>query len=814
MAKVKLHNPELAANSQFSNLVVESLTTDPTLVGTSAVGRLWFNNTDKTFKGGFLNDAGDATDIKPIGVDNSAEVQANTDAIAQEVIDRTTGDTTLQGNIDTETTNRTTADTTLQGNIDTVSTDLATETTNRTTADTALDTRITDLESAVGTNIGDLSTLTTDSKDNLVNAINELDAHADTNATAVTTETTNRTTADTALQGNIDTVSTDLATETTNRTTADTALQGNIDTLTADVATNYLDKTTTTAQAVAADTTFSSNLVIQGDLTVSGTTTTINTETLQVADNIITLNNGIGAIDPTENAGLEVDRGNDGLTTIIQWNETLDQVEVQEAGTLKKVATTDYVDTQISSTNSDITALDTRVTTAETNITSNDTDIATNVTNINNLQTELDATQTAAGLNADGTYTADNTTNYLATATSLTTADKALDTQLKTTNDNVATETTNRTTADTALDTRITDLESAVGTNIGDLSTLTTDAKDNLVNAINELDAHADTNASDMASEITTRATADTTIATGAGLNIDGTYTANALTNYITTATDLANADKLLDTQSKVNADAIAAVDTRVTSLEDVVTGNIGDLSTLSTDNKDTLVNAINEVDSHIDTEVTNRTTADTTLQTNIDTEGTTRTTNDDALGVRIDNVNTASGLSNDTYTADASTTYLTTATDLMNADKVLDTTIKTNVDNLAATTATNGTNLIGYEGYTESNTNIVNPTIETVAGDLKTTIDTIASLVNTKIHDIENRYVKGEVADADKSDTYTLAHNLDTEFVDVSVQVYDTLESVWRFDLVVIEVIDVNVVKISLASGSAEQIRYVIQGY
>ena len=364
-------------------------------------------------------------------------------------------------------------------------------------------------------------------------------------------------------------------------------------------------------------------------------------------------------------------------------------------------------------------------------------------------------------------------------------------------------------------------MEANVGGATGDLTNLTTDAQDNLVNAINEVDAHADTNATDIASEITNRVNADTNIQseldatqTGAGLGVDGTYTADTLTNYITTATDLANADKLLDGQIKTNVDEIGALDTRVTTIETATSGNIGDLTTLTTEAKDNLVNAINEVDANIDTEVSTRGTEITRVEGLVTTEAGTRGDADTALDTRIDNVNTAAGITGDTYTADATTNYLTTATDLMNADKVLDTTIKLNLDNLAATTATNGTNLIGYEGYTEADTNIVNPTIETTAGDLKTTIDTIASLVNTKIHDIENRYVKGEVADADKSDTYTLAHNLDTEFVDVSVQVYDTEEAVWRFDLVVIEVIDVNVVKISLASGSADQIRYVIQGY
>ena len=47
---------------------------------------------------------------------------------------------------------------------------------------------------------------------------------------------------------------------------------------------------------------------------------------------------------------------------------------------------------------------------------------------------------------------------------------------------------------------------------------------------------------------------------TGAGLNANGTYTADGAANYIDTATSLFNADQLLDAQIKVNADAIAAL--------------------------------------------------------------------------------------------------------------------------------------------------------------------------------------------------------------------------------------------------------------
>jgi hypothetical protein len=68
--------------------------------------------------------------------------------------------------------------------------------------------------------------------------------------------------------------------------------------------------------------TFGTSVVIDGNLTVSGTTTTISTETVTIADNIIVLNsNAAGAA--TESAGFEIERGTDTNVQFL-WNETND----------------------------------------------------------------------------------------------------------------------------------------------------------------------------------------------------------------------------------------------------------------------------------------------------------------------------------------------------------------------------------------------------------------------------------------------------------------------------------------------------------
>lgn len=68
--------------------------------------------------------------------------------------------------------------------------------------------------------------------------------------------------------------------------------------------------------------TFGTSVVIDGNLTVSGTTTTVSTETVTIADNIIVLNsNAAGAA--TESAGFEIERGTDTNVQFL-WNETND----------------------------------------------------------------------------------------------------------------------------------------------------------------------------------------------------------------------------------------------------------------------------------------------------------------------------------------------------------------------------------------------------------------------------------------------------------------------------------------------------------
>lgn len=84
------------------------------------------------------------------------------------------------------------------------------------------------------------------------------------------------------------------------------------------------------------------------------------------------------------------------------------------------------------------------------------------------LQSELDATQTGAGLGTNGAYSANSGTNYLASVTSLKAADEALDTQLKSVADAVASN-----------DSDISTLQSNVSSNDSDIATLQSNVSSN-----------------------------------------------------------------------------------------------------------------------------------------------------------------------------------------------------------------------------------------------------------------------------------------------------------------------------------------------
>lgn len=141
--------------------------------------------------------------------------------------------------------------------------------------------------------------------------------------------------------------------------------------------------------------------------------------------------------------------------------------------------------------------------------------------NTTSITSEINAIETGAGLNSDGTFTAPTGTNYLGSITTLKDGLVALDTQVKTNAD------------------AITTLQDRATTDEGLITGLQT-----------EIDA----------------------VETGVGLNTDGTYTAPVGTNYISAEATIKAALVALDTQIKTNTDTGPL---KVTKAGDSMTGNL-----------------------------------------------------------------------------------------------------------------------------------------------------------------------------------------------------------------------------------------------
>jgi hypothetical protein len=95
--------------------------------------------------------------------------------------------------------------------------------------------------------------------------------------------------------------------------------QGNTNIAVVDSGTGTVTVTVDGSTALTVDAT---GVVVAGNFTVSGTTTSVNSNTISLADNIITLNSDATG-SATQNAGIEVERGDD-TNVQIRWNEGSD----------------------------------------------------------------------------------------------------------------------------------------------------------------------------------------------------------------------------------------------------------------------------------------------------------------------------------------------------------------------------------------------------------------------------------------------------------------------------------------------------------
>jgi len=169
--------------------------------------------------------------------------------------------------------------------------------------------------------------------------------------------------------------------------------------------------TVTLKNTIIGNRTFSNNLIVDGDFTVNGTTTFVNTTQLEITDNIITLAKGNSAGSGVD-AGIEIDRGTNPLANLI-WDES---ASVWVAGTAgSELALLTNVGTGLSR-NNNVVSLDTTqvaIDLAGLGLTNNgskiDVDLATNpglVFDGNGLKANID--NSTLIINASGQIEVDN----------------------------------------------------------------------------------------------------------------------------------------------------------------------------------------------------------------------------------------------------------------------------------------------------------------------------------------------------------------------------------------------------------------------
>jgi hypothetical protein len=257
-------------------------------------------------------------------------------------------------------------------------------------------------------------------------------------------------------------------------------------------------------------------------------------------------------------------------------------------------------------------------------------------TRVDAVQTELDVTQTAAGLNADGTLTAPENTVNLGGISTLKAGLVALDGAI-----------VNEAQIRSATD-------AAIASQLANEAQLRSDGDANLQAQLTawvetELAEGAQSDAAEVAARIAgdaaLQAELDQTQAS-IGLGTDGKMGSLETTNFMSAATTVFSAAFALDTQLKVVTDGLA-------------------------------------------NEVSMRDTADTNFTTALNTEIATRISQDTAIGAELNTTQSGAGLESDgTYAAPTGTNYLNTTTSLKDGLLVLDVVAKTNAEAILANLA------------------------------------------------------------------------------------------------------------------------------
>jgi surfactin synthase thioesterase subunit len=363
---------------------------------------------------------------------------------------------------------------------------------------------------------------------------------------------------------------------------------------------------------------------------------------------------------PTQNAvKIYVDSN---IATVNASTATLQATVNENATAATKLISS--VQADVDQNESDSDAADT---TLQTNI---DNLIVNTSNNTSSLQSELDATQSGAGLNTDGTYSANATTTYIATSASLVNATENLDVALAAAQADVNQNESDSDAAETTLQININTLSSTVSTNFKStaitIAAVQADVDANET-ASNTSDAALQTNIDALSSTVTSNNTASNTAIAVVQADVD----ANETASNIADAALQTNIDALSSTVTSNNTASNAAIavvqvdvdanETASNIADAALQTNIDALSSTVVSNNTASNTAIAVVQADVDTNETASNTSDAALQTNIDALSSTVVSNNTAATNAIALKEDAANKSTDVTLSDATDTKFPT---------------------------------------------------------------------------------------------------------------------------------------------------------
>ena len=524
---------------------------------------------------------------------NVTDIAANASAISQEVADRGVAVAAVQSAIDAEISATNTDITTLTNDLSAeasraAAAELANATaiSNEVTRSSGIDATHT---AGIAANVSDIAT----------------------NQAAITTEVTRATAAEVALAGRTTTLESEMDSAEGRLDTVEAGLASEISTTNGEV--TSLDTRVTTNEASIASILSNTDAAAldslteivaafqtaDGDINNAITTLASNTATDRAA-----VRTEFAAADAAVTTAMETYADTAEADAIA--TASADATSKVAAEAVIRLANDNALDARLTTEEGNVDALEATMGTATLTTTAQNVTAAINELNsgsavaVADLQAEVDATQVALGLAADGSFVAHTGTNFIDAATTSKGARVLLDTALKaeevaridgdaTTAANAASDATTKANAAQAAaiasaeakdvvraataaaytdaeQTRATAAELALQGNIDSEATTARAAELANANAISAEQTRATTAEGVLTTNVAANLTEITATQAGAGLSTDGTYAASGTANYVSTASSLKDADVKLDAALKVEELARIAGDNTLTT--------------------------------------------------------------------------------------------------------------------------------------------------------------------------------------------------------------------------------------------------------